>query len=159
MYAIRSYYGIKTISLIAKAVSDTGKVVASDPVTIKVQFKKVAKPVVTITSPNNENVLDTTTGQKTIEVTANATISDGSIAKTIIYADNVKIGEALGDSCTATYTAPNGDGPKPDGIINVTFTAVAVSDENEQGNALPVTIKVKLPVPQEPPVSDSYNFV
>lgn len=146
--------GLKTISLTAKAISDKGKVVSSNPINITVQFKVFETPVVTIAEPLEGTVLDTTIGNTTITVVANSSIIEGNIAKTSIYADNVKIGETLGSTCTATYTAPTTEGPEPDGLVDVIFTAVAVSDKDMEGNATPVTIQVKLPVPQEPPVSD-----
>ena len=140
--------GIKEITLTAVATSAEGAKATSEDVVIKVQFKVANKPVVVVTAPAANTVIDATNGKQTVSVSAEASVKDGTIKEVIIYADGKEIGKANGATCTATYTTPDGYGPKPDGIINVVFTAEATTTEDMSATSDPVKVQVKLPVEQ-----------
>ena len=140
------FRSVKEITLTAVATSEEGAIAESKPVTIKVQFKVAQKPTVVITAPTANGVVDATEGKQSVAVTAEADVADGSIAEVIIYADGKEIGRANGATCTATYTTPEGYGPRPDGIINVEFTAKAVTTEDMSAISDTVKVQVKLPV-------------
>ncbi len=147
--------GIKEITLTAVATSAEGAKATSEAVKIKVQFKVANKPVVVVTAPAANTVIDATNEKQTVAVSAEATVKDGTIKELIIYADGKEIGKANGATCTATYTTPDGYGPKPDGIVNVVFTAKATTTEDMSATSDAVKVQVKLPVEQvvEPSVN------
>ena len=138
--------GMKEITLTATATSAEGVSATSEPVQIIVEFKVANKPSVSIVAPEEGTIIDATEGNQTVVVTAEATVEDGEIAQTIIYANGKEIGMSNGASCSATYTTPDGYGPRPDGIVDVVFTAKTITTEDMSAEADPVEVQVKLPV-------------
>lgn len=132
--------GLKKIVLTAKAITDKNVTKVSEPVVIAVQFKVSAVPQVVIVEPIQGAVVDATQEAVTVPVTATAAVTDGEIATVSIFADGVKIGEAVGATCTANYVTPDRKG-----VANVIFTAEAITTENMTGTAEPVTITVNFP--------------
>ena len=138
--------GTKEVTFIAVAYSDQNVKKESEEVTVTVKFPGVELPVVKITAPTEGTVIDATQGGQSVTVTAEATVKEGEIAKTIIYANGKEIGTSNGGSCTATYTTPTGYGPSPNGLVDVVFTAQAITTEDMSAEATPVKVQVKLPV-------------
>ncbi len=138
--------GTKEVTLVAVAYSDKNVKKESEEVTITVKFPGIELPVVSITAPEEGTIIDATQGSQSIVVTAEASVKEGEIAQTIIYADGKEIGTSNGASCTATYTTPEGYGPSPEGIVDVVFTAKTVTTEGISAEAEAVNVQVKLPV-------------
>lgn len=149
--------GRKEITLTAIATSALGASATSAAVKISVQFKVAEKPVVTILSPVDGTVVDATTGKQTVTVSANATVKDGEIASVILYADGKELARSSGPNCSAVYTTPDGYAATENELKTVVFTAKAVTTEGMSAEAVPVSIKVKLPVnpvtPDQPKIN------
>lgn len=146
--------GLKDIELIAKAVSNKNKVVSSEKVNISVQFKAYPKPTVSITEPEEGLTINTETEGKKVTVIAEASIDEGNVEKVLIYADGMLIGMDYGDTCEVEYICPKNYGPEPDGIVDVKFTAKAVSDMDVEVMSEPLTVSFILPLEPVTVVTD-----
>lgn len=143
----RNADGSKTINLTAKAVTEIGKEVTSDEIPINVLFEPCPIPTVSITSPSSGDIIDATDGLESFEVTATASIDEGSISKIEIFADGVSIGSSINsDSCVATYEIPEEYGEEPDGIKALTLTAQVTSDLGVVVTSDDTDVSLKLPL-------------
>jgi uncharacterized protein (DUF1800 family) len=92
-------------------------------------------PQVSIATPANNAYF---VQYATVELTASASDSDGTVAKVEYFAGALKVGEALASPWAATWTPGAGD---------YSITAVATDDKGAQATSAAIAIKVAGPAP------------
>jgi hypothetical protein len=129
-------------SLTAKATDNLGAITTSTDVSIKVDLA----PVVTISSPvNNANLF----AGSSVNITANATDSDGSISKVEFFNGTTKLGEALTSPYSFTWANV------PPGSYSLTAKATDNLNTIATSAAIQVLIVNDAPPAPEEPVSPS----
>lgn len=131
----------KEYSLKAVVTTKSGKTSTSDIVNIKVKYKNeqdIPTPVISITSPADNTVFPDKTDN--IEISADASITKGKIAKVDFYSN----GNLIGTSQTSPYKCNF----KPDTTSNTEYksyslTAVATSDKGKITTSKEINIKKK----------------
>ena len=117
-------------SLTAKATDNQGVVSTSPAVPVKVN----ALPTVTLTSPTaNQTVL----AQSTVTLTANATDTDGTIARVEFYQGTTLIGSAT----SAPYTVAWANAPAG----SYSLSAKAIDNDGGSTSSAPVSLTVDVP--------------
>lgn len=145
--------GIETYTITAKATAENGKAKTGEAVQISVKLPVIEAPKVVITAPVADTVFPE--GTKTVEVSAVAGVNEGSISKVEFYANGTKFGEstvAVDGVYTSTYKV-TGTIPEAGILTPIIFTAKAISDLNQIGEAEAVTVQLQLDV-LVPPVAD-----
>lgn len=127
-----SNVSVGTHSYTARATTDAGQTATSSVVSVTVNNPT---PTVTITSPTNSQ---TFTAPATITLTANASISSGTISKVEFFNGST----SLGSVTSAPYSLTLNNLPAGSYI----FTAVATSNANVSATSAPVSVTVNNPV-------------
>jgi arylsulfatase A-like enzyme len=118
-----------TLSIVAVATDSSGLTSASAAVGITV----LAPPTVAITSPSAGAVF---TSPATINLTASATDSDGTIANVQFFADGVLVGTGSASGSTYTY----GWGSAPAGTLSIIAVATDSSGLTTASAAVSITV-------------------
>ncbi|MDJ1502603.1 Ig-like domain-containing protein, partial [Xanthocytophaga agilis] len=129
-----------TYALTAKATDNKGGVTTSSAVNVTITAVN-ENPVVSISSPSANNSLMV---GEVVSIAANASDSDGSIAKVEFYTGSTKIGEATTAPYTIDWT--------PSIAGSYALTVKATDDNGGITTSSPVTIIVKAAPVNQPPV-------
>lgn len=122
-----------TYSLTAKAFDNLGGVTTSSSITVTVKSSTTNNnPTISLTSPTNNSSYN---APASISISANASDSDGSIAKVEFYNGSQKLGERTSSPYTYTWTNVAAG--------NYTITAKATDNEGASKTSSAVSISVK----------------
>ncbi len=116
-------------SLTAKATTSTGDVITSAAVAVTVNAP-AAVPVVVITAPSDNSSF---TGPTNLQITASATISQGSIAKVEFFNGSQSLGSAAASPFTISPNLAAG---------SYSLTAVATSSAGSASTSAPVRVTI-----------------
>ena len=135
----------KDLTVTAKAITSDGIEVTSKAYTVTARFLEKITPVITISSPKDGTVIDTTKGETTAKIIVSP-IAGSKFSKVYVYADGEKIGEGDSTGATVTYTAPTGYAQNGTGLLKVKITAEAILASGRVVTCDPITLTVKQPV-------------
>jgi len=124
--------GAGIYTLTARATDDDGASTTSAPVSITVTGNANLPPAISLTSPTNNSVF---TSAPEIVLQADATDSDGTIAKVEFYSGTNKLGEDTSSPYSFHWV-----GVAPG---TYTLTARAIDDDNAETTSAPITIAAR----------------
>ncbi|HTF19831.1 MAG TPA: Ig-like domain-containing protein, partial [Chryseolinea sp.] len=130
-----------THTLTARATDNQGATTTSSPVTITVTATTNKIPTVVLTAPATNS---TSIQGSTVNITATATDSDGTIAKVEFFDGATKLGEDTSNPYTYSWANPAAG--------SHALTARATDDKGGVANSTAVTITVTTPAGNRPPV-------
>lgn len=107
------------------------------------------KPTVEVTNPANDTVIDMSQEITPINLEANASIEEGNINKVVFYVNDEEVGTSSERPYGVRYT-PNGTASKIGELTTYTIKAKAYADNGMNTVSKSITVKVQLPVSEEP---------